>query len=249
MRNHGYAILASCLVHALVVLMAVTASTWRPEVVGRVDLTLLPALAPLTPEAGTFPPANAAPVPATAPALPAVTAKTEMPVALPPALASPVPEPVLLPPTPLPALPGAMAQPVPADPLPAATSLPPPPVPAAQPETTGNTTRDSLPAAPGTTGEAPTVAVPPESVTIILERLRSFVEYPERARRSGWEGKVVVAFRLGPDGNARDAKIVVSSGFPLLDRSALSALRRASPFPYHPRQETELLLPVVYALH
>jgi protein TonB len=95
----------------------------------------------------------------------------------------------------------------------------------------------------------PAGSIPPEAATAIMTRLRGFVQYPERARLSGWEGKAILSFRLGADGQARDIEVVTSSGFPLLDRSAVSAVRRASPFPYRPHQEIALRLPVVYALH
>ena len=49
--------------------------------------------------------------------------------------------------------------------------------------------------------------------------------YPPRARQAGQEGRVEVELDLGPDGRVRSVRIVVSSGYPLLDRSALEALR------------------------
>jgi protein TonB len=82
----------------------------------------------------------------------------------------------------------------------------------------------------------------------MVEHLRRFINYPTSARAKGWEGKVSVSFRLGPDGQARDIRVVVSSGFPVLDRSAVAAVRKASPFASPPSREVALILPVAYCL-
>ena len=87
-----------------------------------------------------------------------------------------------------------------------------------------------------------------EDAALIMDRLKRYLAYPERARLNGWNGRVILSFRLGTDGKARSIKVVTSSGFQVLDRSAVAAVQRASPFILSRRQETELLLPVVYAL-
>ena len=63
----------------------------------------------------------------------------------------------------------------------------------------------------------------------------------------GWEGKVVVAFHLLPDGSVRNVRVVQGSGYAALDREAIDAVRNASPFPYSP-VEAEVITPVVYRL-
>ena len=80
------------------------------------------------------------------------------------------------------------------------------------------------------------------------EHLRRYISYPMSARSKGWEGKVSVSFRLGPDGLARDIRVVASSGFSVLDRSAVAAVRKASPFLPAPGREVALILPVSYCL-
>lgn len=67
------------------------------------------------------------------------------------------------------------------------------------------------------------------------------------ARKKGWEGRVVVAFVILPDGAVRDVRVVRGSGFSVLDRNAVEAVRSASPFP-HPPMEAEVLTPVIYKL-
>lgn len=50
--------------------------------------------------------------------------------------------------------------------------------------------------------------------------------YPPLARRLGWEGDVVLGFRLHADGRIDDIRITRPSGHRLLDRSAREALGR-----------------------
>lgn len=50
-------------------------------------------------------------------------------------------------------------------------------------------------------------------------------EYPVAARRRGYEGLVVLSVTVGTDGSARKVEVTSSSGYDLLDRSALDAVR------------------------
>jgi protein TonB len=63
----------------------------------------------------------------------------------------------------------------------------------------------------------------------------------------GWEGKVVVAFRLLSDGSVRDVRVVQGSGHAALDRGAIDAVTNASPFIRIPI-EVEVVTPIVYRL-
>lgn len=81
----------------------------------------------------------------------------------------------------------------------------------------------------------------------IRDAIQHAIAYPQAARRNGWEGKVVVAFRLLSDGSVRDVRIVQGSGHPVLDRGAIDAVRNASPFPRSP-VDAEVITPVVYRL-
>jgi protein TonB len=58
--------------------------------------------------------------------------------------------------------------------------------------------------------------------------------YPQRARRKQLTGTVVVAFRVSADGMLQSTRIIASSGHPILDRAAVSAVDRVgrfTPFP------------------
>ena len=73
------------------------------------------------------------------------------------------------------------------------------------------------------------------------------ISYPERARRMGWEGKVVLSFVVNEDGSVNNVKIIDSSGFPVLDQNAMDAVintnfRRKVPLRF------VVLLPVEYRL-
>jgi len=83
--------------------------------------------------------------------------------------------------------------------------------------------------------------------TWIRDAIQHAIAYPATARRMGWEGKVVVAFQLLPDGSVREVRVVQGSGHAVLDRGAIDAVRNASPFPRSP-VEAEVITPVVYRL-
>ena len=96
---------------------------------------------------------------------------------------------------------------------------------------------------PGRSGAAP----PPEDFAWIRDAIQHAIAYPATARRMGWEGKVVVAFQILPDGSVRDVRVVQGSGHAALDRGAIDAVRNASPFHRSP-VEAEVITPVIYRL-
>ena len=51
-------------------------------------------------------------------------------------------------------------------------------------------------------------------------------DYPELARRRGWEGTVLLAVRVGVDGRVDQAEVRSGSSYRLLDEAALRAVRR-----------------------
>ncbi len=50
-------------------------------------------------------------------------------------------------------------------------------------------------------------------------------KYPSRARREGWQGVVVVQIVLNSNGTIRNLDLIKSSGYPILDRVAMNAVR------------------------
>ncbi|SDP30071.1 energy transducer TonB [Desulforhopalus singaporensis] len=69
----------------------------------------------------------------------------------------------------------------------------------------------------------------------LLRKIVSRKRYPYRARTRHLEGKTVVAFTLLGDGSIEQASLVKSAGSTILDRSALRAVRAASPFARPPQ--------------
>ena len=51
-------------------------------------------------------------------------------------------------------------------------------------------------------------------------------QYPQAARREGWEGTVVLRITVGTGGDVENVKTQTSSGFPALDESAAQSVKR-----------------------
>jgi len=105
----------------------------------------------------------------------------------------------------------------------------------------------SVPTAGGSAPGTPEGGARAADFVRIRDAIQHAIAYPPAARRMGWEGKVVVAFQLLPDGSVRDVRVVQGSGRTVLDRGAVDAVRNASPFPRSPI-EAEVITPVVYRL-
>jgi protein TonB len=77
--------------------------------------------------------------------------------------------------------------------------------------------------------------------------------YPPLARRRGWEGEVRLGLRLEPDGRLTHIHIVKSSGFAILDTSALKTARGLGLAPAAARwlqgEWFDMILPVRYQLN
>ncbi|WP_127476039.1 energy transducer TonB [Sulfurivermis fontis] len=85
---------------------------------------------------------------------------------------------------------------------------------------------------------------------INLELARHF-HYPPQAVRRGWQGIVLLGFRIGIDGDIEAIHIAQSSGHALLDRAALGALSKVHRIALDSgrlRAALDLQLPVVYRL-
>lgn len=60
----------------------------------------------------------------------------------------------------------------------------------------------------------------------IQSRLSQYLSYPELARRKNWQGIVIISLVVNDSGNFQDVQINSSSGFTLLDNTALSAVQQ-----------------------
>lgn len=77
-------------------------------------------------------------------------------------------------------------------------------------------------------------------------------DYPYVARLRGWEGRVLLAFIVQASGNLNDIRIVRSSGFAVLDDSAVDSLKKVQRLPeavaWLQGRDIEMQLPVIYRL-
>jgi periplasmic protein TonB len=73
------------------------------------------------------------------------------------------------------------------------------------------------------------------------------IRYPERARRMGLEGKVVLSFIVLENGATREVKVINGSGFDVLDESAKQGVEKAV---MHKRMPHRVMvtLPITYKL-
>ncbi len=131
------------------------------------------------------------------------------------------------------------------------------------PPSSGNEPADSAQQAPvaskqharGSTANSPqtnTAAQRNYLLGQLQDQLSRYLSYPLRARRRGWEGEVLLGLRLDGEGRLHDIRLLRSSGYALLDRSALKALSRIErlqlPASTPSLQPTHLQLPVIYRL-
>ena len=86
----------------------------------------------------------------------------------------------------------------------------------------------------------------------VRKRLAAYFEYPLVARSHGWEGEVMLGLRLDPNGRMSKVKVVASSGYRILDRSALQSVRKADvvieAIGWLAGRHIDLVLPVRYQL-
>jgi periplasmic protein TonB len=85
--------------------------------------------------------------------------------------------------------------------------------------------------------------------TAIRDSILGNLQYPMLARRRGWSGQVELSFTIAPDGQVHDLKILTSSGFPILDEQAMTAIRRSAPFRPPPPVVASLVMPVTFRLN
>ena len=73
------------------------------------------------------------------------------------------------------------------------------------------------------------------------------LKYPYAARRMGWKGSVTVAFVILENGTVEAVRVIKSSGYDLLDQSALKTVQTLRPFP-KPPSRAEVIVPIAFRL-
>lgn len=115
------------------------------------------------------------------------------------------------------------------------------------------------PPSPAARAEANTSNVYAEPVTDVrglMAHIHTLIKhnanYPILAKRRGWEGEVLVGFRINSTGKIDNVRVALGSGYPILDSAAMNALRSvgkiADAAHWLPRGELELELALVYRL-
>ena len=71
---------------------------------------------------------------------------------------------------------------------------------------------------------------------MVKQKIESCRRYPPWAKKQGFEGTVHIKFTILSTGFTKDIKIIKSSGFNILDKEAISTIKRAQPFPPIPEE-------------
>ena len=223
-RAFGYAVLASILLHALL-LAALPSLRELAAQLPSPPMPLVARLAPIVAKPAPAVPAEEVRKPPAAQPRPLRERRVhERPVARPvPALQAPAPVAQAERP--------AMSEPAPAAPGPVARIEPQPAV-----------------AAPA----RPDPGVLDRYRLQLVTAAAQFKRYPRAAIDNNWEGEVVVRMTIGADGTIAALGIKSSSGYEVLDRQALDMFRIAKPFVLLPPElagrEFELELRAIYSL-
>ena len=86
-----------------------------------------------------------------------------------------------------------------------------------------------------------------EHFAYIRDLITRQLAYPPMARKMRWSGKTVVAFVIAEDGTVHNLRVVDSSGFPILDKSATETVRNVAPFP-KPPVRAEIVVPINFRM-
>jgi len=91
-----------------------------------------------------------------------------------------------------------------------------------------------------------------EYQSLVIGKIERNKRYPAWAKREGFEGRAYVKFTIFSSGQAENISISSSSGFSILDESAISTVKRASPFPPLPKEldlsQLNLKLAIIFEL-
>jgi protein TonB len=227
-RAFGYAVVASILLHALL-LAALPSLRELAAQLPPAPVPLVARLAPIVAKPAPAVPAEELRKPPAAQPRPV----RERPVARPvPALQAPAPVAQVERP--------AVSEPAPAAPAAPLTLAAPGPVARIEPQ--------AAVAAPA----APDPGALDRYRLQLVTAAAQFKRYPRAAIDNNWEGEVVVRMTIGADGMIAALGIKSSSGYEVLDRQALDMFRIAKPFVLLPPElagrEFELELRAIYSL-
>ncbi len=125
-------------------------------------------------------------------------------------------------------------------------------IPATPQQSTADKKNDSAPDSAPAMQKARSSAPTPD---LFLSKIRSLIErkkyYPRLARRLSHEGTAVLRLVIAANGSIDELHLLQSSGYSLLDKAALDAVKKAGPFPSprdSERGSISLTIPLHYCL-
>jgi len=83
---------------------------------------------------------------------------------------------------------------------------------------------------------------------LVQKKIEAVKQYPKRAQRRNDQGVVKIVFSIGNDGEIVSVNIFKSSGSRILDRAAIDAVKKASPFTSPPNGPMIIQLPIKFEL-
>ena len=83
----------------------------------------------------------------------------------------------------------------------------------------------------------------------IRELIAKHKRYPSQAVKMGIEGVCHISFRLNPNGEADNIKVVKSSSFSSLDKSSIQTIEDAAIYMPKPQKSVTLVVPIEYHLN
>ena len=87
---------------------------------------------------------------------------------------------------------------------------------------------------------------------VLRTRLSQYLTYPPQARHRGWEGTVLLSLHVESDGELEKIRLERSSGYAVLDNSALNSLKRLGNLvearAWLEGRSIDMQLPVIYKL-
>jgi len=109
------------------------------------------------------------------------------------------------------------------------------------------------PAVPAKTPIAAPSNVQPEITeedyrSIVDRKIRNSVQYPDRAKKRNLQGRVIVSVTIGAEGKITMLEITRSSGYRILDRSVLRAVKECAPFSSPPDGPVTVIIPIQFQL-
>lgn len=85
-------------------------------------------------------------------------------------------------------------------------------------------------------------------ISSFVDKIESAKHYPYIARRRGIQGTVLIFVHLNKKGELKDVVLRKSSGYEILDKSAVELIKKATPFRHGYHSNLKIEIPITYKL-